>query len=94
MKIERVAKVTKVDVSADEWQLYTRSMDCKQVARSLNRQFKYFCNVKGSTPEYVLEQMNKIRDQFSEFGAADTEPRYVLQDLINQVFGRYPNGAY
>lgn len=93
MNIECTIKVKKVDVSAKEWQLYTESMNCTAVAKSLNRNFKYFANVKGATPETVYREMNKVRNMFPSYGASDSEPRYVLQDLIKQVFGRYPDGV-
>lgn len=94
MIIEKQIKITKINVTAQEWQLYTASMGCSGAARALNSAFKKAVNAKGSTPESVQEEMDKVRAVYSKYGAYDTEPRYTMYDLIKKVYGRYPEGVF
>lgn len=94
MIVEVQPKVSKIKLSAKEWQLYTASMACGKAATSLNKAFKDAVNKKGSTPESVEEAVNKVRAEYAKFGAYDTVPSYVMWDLIKMVYGRYPEGVF
>jgi hypothetical protein len=80
--IER--KVT-VDLTADDWQLFTASMDCAQAAKALNRAASEGLSLPTATEAFA--HWSTIADLWARYGASDTEPRWVMRDLVMQVFG-------
>jgi hypothetical protein len=74
-------------LTADDWQLY--DMDgAEDVAAKLNGSLAYAVNLNEGR-EYVETFMGVAMRQYDKFGAFDTEPRYVLQALLNVI---YPEG--
>jgi len=84
--VQHVAKVTRMHLPPEAWQLYESQSGWKRVGGVLSNTFAKLVN-KGLSREEVSKGMNHIMDKYSEFGASDTEPRYTLQDLLTLVFG-------
>lgn len=84
-----LTRTVKIDpkFTADDWQLYTSSMKCTRVANSLNRSLKTLVN-NGKSRQDVYESMITIMHLYSKYGASDTEPRWVLEDVLSQVYDR------
>jgi hypothetical protein len=75
-------------LTADDWQLYTSMDGAEEVAKSLNTSLAYAVNLNEGR-EYVETFMGVAMRRHDKFGAFDTEPRYVLQALLNVI---YPEG--
>ena len=80
--IER--KVT-VNLTADQWQLFTVSMNCTQAAKALNRAASEGLSLPTASEAFAHWEITS--DRWANYGAADSEPRWVMRDLIAQVFG-------
>lgn len=80
-----IERVVTVDLSADDWQLFTVSMDCDKAAKALNRAASEGLSMPTATEAFV--HWEAVSDQWAKYGAADSEPRWVMRDLIGQVFG-------
>lgn len=74
-----------VALSADDWQLFTASMDCTEAARALNIAASEGLSLP--TREEAWAHWETVSDLWAKYGAADTEPRWVMRDLMDQVFG-------
>lgn len=76
--------------TGDDWQLYTCSMACGRAARSLTaalkRVIKAMDTMRPLNAQNVLKEMDKHLDpvmhKYAEYGAYDTEPRYVARRAI------------
>jgi hypothetical protein len=84
-KIKFKPVIQSLDLSDEDWQLYTKTMDCTKVAEKLNNTF-VACVNQGLDKHQTRVKMNHIMGLNSKFGAADSEPIYVLGELINLVF--------
>ena len=84
-KIKFKPVIQSLDLSADDWQLFTASMDCTKVAEKLNNTF-VACVNQGLDKHQTRVKMHHIMSLNSKFGAADSEPVYVLGELIGLVF--------
>ena len=74
-----------VGLSADDWQLFDQKGRV-QAANALNKALQEAVNKDGSTPNTVWQAMNKVMDQFSAFGATDSEACHVVDHVLNKVF--------
>lgn len=75
-------------LTAEDWQLYTSMDGAEDVAVSLNTSLANAVNLNEGR-EYVETFMGVAMRRYDMFGAYDTEPRYVLQALLNVI---YPQG--
>lgn len=85
--------------TADDWQLYsfsdTPSMATKSklAARTLNTALKKAVNdMDTSLPKVdqwntAYKAVKVVMNRYSECGAEDTEPRYVLCDILDELYG-------
>ena len=82
-------KSVKIDpqFTAEEWQLYTATRKCKKVANSLNKSLRTLVN-NGCTKIHVHDSMITIMHLYSEYGATDTEPRWFLNAVLDQVYNQ------
>jgi hypothetical protein len=71
--------------SANDWQLYTYSVPCDEAAVKLNQALAEAVNA-GLTRAEVEKRMDVAMFELRTFGAADTEPRYVLAEALDHVF--------
>lgn len=84
-KIKFKPVIESLTLSADDWGLFTASMDCDKVAEKLNNTF-VACVNQGLDVHQTRTKMAHIMSLNSKFGAADSEPNYTLRELINLVF--------
>ena len=72
-----------VHATADDWQLYDVP-GREDAAIALNQRFEELVN-KGATRSEVRNSM--CLSDYANFGAANTEVRYFLEDLLDRTFG-------
>lgn len=72
------AKV-KLSLTADQWQLYADMPGAKAAARDIN------LTVAKALNNGDIEGAYKALEDFRQFGATDTEPRNVLQYIIEKM---------
>ena len=80
-----IKKKVVLSLTAADWQLYTTSMNCKRATIALNDTFEYWFN-NGASREELMKYMYNVMKIWSEYGAADSEPMYVLDDLVDTVY--------
>jgi hypothetical protein len=83
-----VRKTASVNYSASQWGLFTHTFSrtvIERVADLLNKRFNLSYN-KGMTQTELVESMESLMSDFSIYGAADTEPRTALNQLIKKVY--------
>ena len=88
LKIEGDGTVS-VGFTADQWQLYTASMDCSKAAEALNLQLQKAVN-SGMDRERVRDHMDVVMSRLSGYGAADTEPEVTLLKALERMFESAP----
>ena len=81
-------KIT-LQLTADQWELYTDSMACGQAARLINFRVAKAINDNPHNPSKARTQAMVELKKFTEYGACDKEPLNVLDYIIN----RYYRGA-
>jgi hypothetical protein len=79
-------------LSANDWQLYTYGVDAAKqeaahlAAARLNRTLREAVNGGFGRP-IVRDRMWKVMEECRSTGALDTEPRAVLETLLDFIFG-------
>jgi len=84
-KIKFKPIIVGMDLNAEDWNLYSNKPHAESVATNLNNTF-IACVNQGLDKHQTRVKMNHIMGLNSKFGAADSEPIYVLGELINLVF--------
>ena len=91
--LKRTAQIETPTFSADKWDLYTyddnKKMQkrCAKAASDLNKTFAGAVN-SGKTREEVYKDMMAVMTVYSDTGACDTEPMWLLHDMLEEVFGK------
>lgn len=78
----------RIDLSADQWDLYTELFPrttVEAVATYMNKRFNYGYN-QGMSKEQLATFMEEIMNEFSMYGASDMDTRSVLNKLIDTVY--------
>lgn len=80
-----ITRKVSLDLTAEQWQLYSSKPRVKTVARSMNREIETICNatISASEARWAAE---KVLDKYREYGTADTEPCGVLRDILARVY--------
>lgn len=86
-KIKFKPVIQSLELSADDWQLYTASMPCEKVAEKLNNTFVACVNL-GLDKHQTRSKMQHAMNMFRSYGASDSEPRRVLDELIAIVYSQ------
>jgi hypothetical protein len=83
-----IKKQVSVNLSADQWELYTVSypQECEFAASVMNRALENAIN-SGMSRDEVDTAVWPVMKQYSNLGATDSEPRYHLEDILDEVFG-------
>lgn len=86
--MKRLNPTVKIDpkFTAEDWQLFTVSMNCNPAARKLNTALRQAVNKKGSTAFEVRVAMCPVMMELSEFGANDSEPQWLLAKVLDEVY--------
>jgi hypothetical protein len=85
MRNLEMRKTIKADFDAEQWDLYTHSMDCDEAARYLNRTLEKFVN-DGNDKMTVIGKMMEEMKGLSKFGAYDSEPIYFLESVVRKIY--------
>lgn len=86
MKNVTISKHISLDLSPTDWELYTNMKGINGASKFLNLNIADCINHAKSREEAWTSSMHFL-DRMSDYGAMDTEPRYVLQKIINLFFG-------
>lgn len=93
-------KEISIPTTGEDWQLYTYSMKCGTAARALTAALKKVlveidANAsKGYAPTsrgadaLIGKHIYPVMRKYSDFGAEDTEPRYVAYHTVEQAIER------
>ena len=83
-----VRKTASVNYSASDWGLFTHAFSrtvIERVADLLNKRFNLSFN-QGMSKVDLVASMDTLMNDFSIYGASDTEPRTTLNKLIKSVY--------
>jgi len=69
-----------------DWDLYEGVNGTEAVAFRLNQRLAELVN-RGEPQDRVVREMYKLMEQNAVNGAFDTEPRILLQRVLEEVFG-------
>lgn len=86
MKNVIIKKAITLELTGDDWDLYTGSRDCEPAAKALNVEIAAIINAAPNKDKAYFEGC-KVLELYSGFGAGDTEPRYVLRNILAEFFG-------
>ena len=80
-----------ISASADDWQLYLADTEEQEQERDftadqINWEIEEVV-VNNTEALKAYHEANEVLYRFKRWGAADTEPRTVLAELIEQVYG-------
>lgn len=74
-----------VKLTPDDWDLFTREPEVERIAENLNEKFNLCVNSR-LTREETARNMQKEMWLYRAWGASDSEPLYVLEQLLNEVY--------
>lgn len=85
--IERVVKI-RAYFTAEAWGLYTETqpVGSRVMAQALNTELETRIN-RGEDRETVTRFMHSLMEHNAEYGCFDTEPRYFLGQVLNEIYG-------
>ena len=86
MKNVTISRHISLDLSPTDWELYTNMKGINGASKFLNLNIADCINHAKSREEAWTSSMHFL-DRMSDYGAMDTEPRYVLKRIINLFFG-------
>ena len=84
MKSVTITKHITLNLTAAEWDLYTCMDNIEYVAKDLNTHITDIFNSNDAPTAFAKATI--ILEQYSEFGAADSEPYQVLRELHDLFF--------
>lgn len=84
MRNVTITKRIDLKLTAEDWDLYTSMDGVEYVARDLNTHISDIFNSNDGLTAFA--KAKAILEQYSEFGAADTEPYMVLRELHDLFF--------
>ncbi len=74
-------------LDAAQWSLYTDMLPrVDEAARNLNLALQGMVN-DGSTRERTRAHVLGVMCEYADVGANDTEPRCILEDLLDEIYG-------
>lgn len=74
--------------SAHDWQLYASMEGVGAAAAKLSAALRTALKAEGRTRASVDAAVGAVMVELRRFGACDTEPRWVLRDVLDRKFGR------
>ena len=85
MKNVTISKRITLDLSPEDWELYTNMTGVNGASKFLNLNITDCINNAKSKNEAWASSMHFL-ERMSDYGAMDTEPRYVLRRIVNLFF--------
>ena len=85
MKNVTISKRITLDLSPEDWELYTNMKGVNGASKFLNLNITDCLNNAKSKEEALTSSMHFL-ERMSDYGANDTEPRYVLRRIVNLFF--------
>jgi hypothetical protein len=79
-----IKKTITVNLTPGDWQLYTMPGDML-AARQLNQALEQLVN-SGNDSTATRNSMLLVMEKLSQFGAADSEPIYTLEDVLDAIY--------
>lgn len=73
------------DFTAEDWQLYCDQEESEEVAEKLNKRLEFLVN-NGFSAEDVHRNMWRMMNEYSNFGASDSEPIRFLNNILNKIY--------
>lgn len=83
MKIT-VRRMVDIECTADDWGLYDME-DREVAAKYLSREFSFYATTHEKAD--CRHKMISILEEWSTYGAADTEGYNTMETILNQVYG-------
>jgi len=77
-----------INKNADQWELFTHMSGAEEVAKKLNKKITKLINNPTLAPQPVFDEMEKYMRNYSDIGAMDTEPRWVVIHLIRKYLDK------
>ena len=88
----KVKRMVNVELTASDWQLYSpetpEDASPDRAARALNSALMVFLSNEDLSRDQVRDRMYTVMNTLSKTGAYDTEPRDVLEDILDKVYGK------
>jgi len=84
-KFQLKQQIIAVHLTAEDWDLLLAKEDVDKVATRLNDTLKSCIN-KGYTRSETVATMGHTMRTYSRYGCNDTEPRKVLDQLLNEFY--------
>jgi hypothetical protein len=84
-KIKFKPIIVGMDLNAEDWNLYSNKPHAESVATNLNNTF-IACVNQGYDKHQTVVKMTHIMNINRSLGANDSEPRRVLDELLEAVF--------
>jgi hypothetical protein len=72
----------KVRLTAEDWELFTTSMNCNTAAAALNLAASKALTQGDRNAAWTI--FDEAADAYAQYGASDTEPRNVFADLLDR----------
>lgn len=72
-----------LNLTTGDWQLYSSMEGSSDAAASINKEIaSIFNKCKKKSESAAHEAINDVLVKYREFGASDSEPRHVAEDLV------------
>ena len=83
-----ISKHATIRLTADQWDLYTNAQmrECAVAADAINFAIENAFNA-GQSRDQVEWAAHQTMQQYADQGAYDSEPLYMLERLLNELFG-------
>jgi len=83
-----ISKQATIRLTSDQWDLYTNSQlrECAVAADAINLAIENAFNA-GQSRDQVEWAALQTMQQYADQGAYDSEPLYMLERLLNELFG-------
>jgi len=83
-----ISKQATIRLTADQWDLYTNAQtrECAVAADAINFAIENAFNA-GQSRDQVEWAAHQTMQQYADQGAYDSEPLYMLERLLNELFG-------
>lgn len=83
----KTVQIDRLDLTAEQWDAYTTEPGAEDAAKRVNAAILIAVNAGGDRAT-VMKAANKAMWAEGEYGFADSEATYVLDRLLDMLFGR------